>query len=348
MVSSPPTAAMQVLRAPREAVRRTHCSSLYHVKLYWQFCGCWRSGAANGGTGTIFVSSNSVVQLIVDGGGTPTTTATPISASSQLPSVQVQGGAQLLLGGGVSVNGNLVIQGNNSVVTLFGTNTVAQNVNLTNGGVLTHLAGASNTVLIVSGNMTIDAASLLDVSGKGFGAGTGPGQGIEVYGGFSYYGSGGGYGGIGGNSGPGNAPGGGAYGSITAPTALGSGGGSGLIQAGGNLGETGGAGGGAIQLAVGGIDSQRCDYRCGSQWGTWVLRRGGGGSGGSLYLTAGTLAGNGIITVNGGSAGCSTAGGGGGGRIAAYYTTSSYTGTFSVLGERSSKRSTWHILPNTH
>ena len=57
-----------------------------------------------------------------------------------------------------------------------------------------------------------------------------------------------------------------------------------------------------------------------------------GGSGGSVYITTGTLSGNGSISVNGG-AGCATIySGGGGGRIAVYYTTDSSTISYQAYG----------------
>jgi len=62
--------------------------------------------------------------------------------------------------------------------------------------------------------------------------------------------------------------------------------------------------------------SARGYYAGGSGGG--VISESGGGSGGSIYVTAGTLAGRGIISANGGNSNRS-GGGGGGGRIAVYY-----------------------------
>ena len=81
----------------------------------------------------------------------------------------------------------------NCTLTING-NHPFNSLQLTNGGVLTHSAGVSNSFLVVSGNMTIDGASRVDVSGKGFASSTGPGAGAAVYSSGAYYGAGGGYG----------------------------------------------------------------------------------------------------------------------------------------------------------
>src|SRR5439155_3946470 len=57
-----------------------------------------------------------------------------------------------------------------------------------------------------------------------------------------------------------------------------------------------------------------------------------GGSGGSLWLTAGTLSGSGVISANGGSGDYPQGGGGGGGRIAVYHGANYFSGSISVYG----------------
>ena len=67
------------------------------------------------------------------------------------------------------------------------------------------------------------------------------------------------------------------------------------------------------------------------QDGEWA--HGGGGSGGSIWVTAGTLEGSGVISTDGGdSGGSAVAGGGGGGRIALYYDTNVFAGSLSAYG----------------
>ncbi|MCK5592250.1 MAG: hypothetical protein KAI72_09880, partial [Candidatus Pacebacteria bacterium] len=153
----------------------------------------------------------------------------------------------------------------------------------------------------------------INVNSKGYQRSAGPGQGIDAA-----WAGGAGYGGDGGSGG--GAAGGSAYGSITAPTDIGSGG--------GDYQGTGGIGGGAVKLTVTGTTTIA---------GTISVNGGnggnasGGGSGGSVYITTGTLAGAGTIIANGG-AGSGTSGGGGGGRIAVHYTTDSSSVAYQAHG----------------
>ncbi|MCP5525822.1 MAG: cadherin-like domain-containing protein [Verrucomicrobiales bacterium] len=163
--------------------------------------------------------------------------------------------------------------------------------------------------LEVRGNLHIIDGGRIDVSGRGYAAGTGPGTpNVAVR-----NSSGGSYGGVGGvgRSTSVLAP---IYGSITEPTDLGSGGGQQVIGA--EVG-WGGPGGGAVRLTVGGVllvegvlaaDGQSPGF-------------GGGGSGGSLWIACDQLSGSGRISADGGTTGADN-GGGGGGRIAIYATCS--------------------------
>ena len=201
-----------------------------------------------------------------------------------------------------------------------------------NGGILTHPKGVSDCDLTITNDLIIDSNSFINLDGKGHGSGSGLGGGSKAPArGGSTGGGGAGYGGKGGN---GNVSGGGTYGSITEPLDLGSGGGR---TYGGTLG---GAGGGLIHLTVGGtltVDgSLTSDGNNGntSGSGTWRMS-GGGGSGGSLYITAGTIAGSGVISANGGRAGhTDLGGGGGGGRIALLYDTMTFSGSLQANSEQ--------------
>jgi len=151
-----------------------------------------------------------------------------------------------------------------------------KSLELINGTILTQ--GTNCLWLDISGDLTVDATSKIDVTGKGYGGSSGPGRG----GNGAFYGAGAGYGGAGGNSSS-QAVGGGVYGSLTGPVDLGSGGGSGNY--------VGGNGGGAVWLTVGGtltvngaLTANGVDGQGGPSGG------GGGASGGSLYLTVGALA----------------------------------------------------------
>ncbi|MCK5474021.1 MAG: hypothetical protein KAI53_01325, partial [Candidatus Aenigmarchaeota archaeon] len=171
-------------------------------------------------------------------------------------------------------------------------------------------------------DLTIEENAAIDVSGKGYSGGNGPG-----------------------------ADGGLTYGNLTDPNDLGSGGGSaaccsgsggsyGGVGGGGGCngacgGPTGGSGGGIIRLNIfGTLTNNGSILANGANGGGGINSAAGGGSGGTVYLYVGTLAGNGSITSNGGNGGSAqtTAGAGGGGRIAIYYTVKTFNGAINAYG----------------
>ncbi|MCK4946014.1 MAG: hypothetical protein KAS59_07115, partial [Alphaproteobacteria bacterium] len=163
------------------------------------------------------------------------------------------------------------------------------------------------------------AGGTINADLKGYQHSTGPGEGIDGNGqcaGGAAYGGDGGVGNVG--------AGGSAYGSITAPTDLGSGGG----DRGGGYSTYGGAGGGAVKLTISGTSTISGVITANGGNGSTYS---GGGSGGSVYITTGILAGAGTIITSGGI-GNSSAGGGGGGRIAVHYTTDSSSVTYQAYG----------------
>ncbi|KKM74580.1 hypothetical protein LCGC14_1398890, partial [marine sediment metagenome] len=119
---------------------------------------------------------------------------------------------------GDASEGDLVIDGN--TVTLDGTHNF-NSIKIINGGVLTHTANSGGLILKVQNDLDIDATSKIDVSGKGYSGGAGPGSGVSD---INWGNGGGGYGsnGGGGSSGVG---GGQTYGDEKAPTYMGSSGG---------------------------------------------------------------------------------------------------------------------------
>ncbi len=170
------------------------------------------------------------------------------------------------------------------------------NVVIESDGVLSHSANGSSEAyaltLTLSGDLTVKAGGAIDLLGKGYYKGMGPGGMSGDYHAGSYGGRG--YGG-----GP-------CYGSILNPDHLGSGGGA-------------NPGGGKARLTVAGtttveigakISANGLDYNA--------------GSGGTIHLTTDTLAGAGIIEANGGSANNPRVSGGGG-RVAVYLTGSGQT-----------------------
>ena len=319
----------------------------------------WQRGAA----GTVYLkgASEPLAQIVLDAGGGAVGALTTLSNLPELPSLTVVGGANILLAdltnivGGLAVTNssvnlllplrvggdatlsnstvvladstlftaNLILAGD-GLLELNGANTVGRDLRVMDGAVLSHSARQTNGLMIsVLGGVTIGASGCVDVSGKGFGPGGGPGAGTNGPG------SGGGGGGFGGTGGRGDQGAGGvAYGTLTAPVDLGSGGGNGY-----NCG--GGTGGGSIQIAVAGtlrVDGSILSHGTGGA--AFYSYGGGGGAGGSIFLRAGDLAGAGLIAANGGAGGGTTGGGGAGGRISVSSKKRSFTGGWCAYAGR--------------
>ncbi len=200
--------------------------------------------------------------------------------------------------------------------TVFGDMTIS-------GGTWTHLGNSNLETykldLTVNSNLIIDSNGTINVNGCGYtgavwGNGYGPGASGSQ--------NGGSYGGVGAFS---TVPGGATYGSIIAPTNLGSGGN-------GTPDRGAGGGGAAILRVIGVITNNGSITSCGN--GDWSY---GVGSGGSIFITAGGLMGStsGVISANGG--GGLQAWGGGGGRVAVIVTNADanfngYAGTMTANG----------------
>ena len=186
------------------------------------------------------------------------------------------------------------------------------NVELLNGAVLTHSATTDSVEYgmdIDLWTLSIDAASSLEVSGKGYpGGGGGYYESGRTLGNTSgsTAGAGGSYGGLGSRYDASRIPNP-VYGvDLTNPVDLGSGGGGWYYV-------SGGAGGGRLQLSALNIvgDGEILAYGAdGAGAGA------GAGSGGTLNIRTNTLSGNAGILANGGAGGGV---GGGGGRIAIRY-----------------------------
>jgi hypothetical protein len=195
--------------------------------------------------------------------------------------------------------------------------------NVTVNGVLTHTENTTaetyKTILTVSGDFTVPSTGAVNLDGKGYTAGYGPGKGISGNGA-----SGAGYGGEGGICVNLGTAGGGAYGSLSDPVNIGSGGG---LDEGGPLN-----GGGAIKLTVSGTTTINGTFSANGKVTTASgTNDAGGGSGGSINIITNVLAGNSIVRANG-SNGYRYGGAGGGGRIAVVYTTDNSTLTYEAFG----------------
>jgi len=198
---------------------------------------------------------------------------------------------------------------------------------ITDSGKVTHSVNAdvqaATLFLTVNGAVTIDVNCSIDVSGRGFSSSHGPGAGKDWF-----YASGAGYGGRGGRS-SNRVVGGEPYGSIIAPSDMGSGGGRDD-----DANASGGAGGGLIHLEAGGTLTINGAIRANGLNGS--ANESGGGAGGGIWIVAGLITGNGVISANGGNgSNVNVSGGGGGGRIALYYNSAAnytYVGTLTAFG----------------
>lgn len=192
--------------------------------------------------------------------------------------------------------GSFTMSGGTLIFSNWNTVLSATNVTIQNGATVTHFtnsAVSTNTdgqwvpdarVFIVCTNMTIEMGGKIDVTGRGFMAGKGPGYGV-------------GYGGAA-HSGPGcrsfnsflTNP---AYNDPAAPEKPGSGGGTASANS--------RAGGGAVRLIVG--DQLVLNGSILADGVHSGGTHGGGGSGGAVWITCRTIAGatNGLISVNGGN-----------------------------------------------
>jgi autotransporter-associated beta strand protein len=192
------------------------------------------------------------------------------------------------------------------------------------GGTVTHLANtglstASDCLrLTIGGNLTIGTNGQINVDGKGYAAGRGPGAAATS----GQRSCGPSHGGLGGHGYYSVKPPA-TYGSFVEPLTLGSGG-----QA---------AGGGSVSLTVGGTTS--LDGLITAK-GALASGRSPGTAGGSIFLTSGSLTGNGqlIASGRGNTDGTDSSGAGGGGRVAVTLTASSTFGNvrMSAPGVRDS------------
>lgn len=222
--------------------------------------------------------------------------------------------------------GNLVLQTGAQLTVYGGTRTASidmgGNITLQTGVVIT-----GNLSLLEGTNIDVQTGAQITADGMGnighwnlVGEGSGPGA----------AGNGGGGGGHGGAGGTVGGAGGTTYGSATNPTAWGS--------SGGGYTTAGGVAGGALRISAstsitinGNITSDGLTSP-NTTAGGCCKATGGGGAGGSIWISAPTVTGNGVIYARGGSSGVNhtRGGGGGGGRIAGY--TAGFTGTVSAAG----------------
>ncbi len=259
-----------------------------------------------------------------------TAAAVTLGAATEIAQLTLGGGAgaaSLAATAALTVSGTVDVR-TNGTLSLNAPSAVGNALFVRNGGVVTHKANASTEAykidLAVGGNATVEAGGRIDVKAKGYAGGDGPGC-SKSNAGSSH----------GGRASNGNAPDSvkPCYGSIIAPTALGSGATAGY------------AGGGAVKLFVSGdlrIDGAvDADAQGGRDWYS--------GSGGSVYVSTRRLLGSGVLRADGGYV---TSGHpGGGGRIALYQTAatdlSAFTGRIQAYGGYIYTGSTTTYIPRS-
>jgi len=210
--------------------------------------------------------------------------------------VTLTGGAYLETAGPLqAAAGTLTVASSSLVATTI----TAATLSLTQNAVLTTFAATSSQVnkldLTVTGQITVDSTSKIDVTGKGYSAGRTSGN-TTV--GAAIGRAGGSYGGLGvvrGSSAPTNA----VYGDYADPEDWGSGGGD-------------VSGGGLVRLHAGSLILEGQLLADGTS-GSLANTDTGAGSGGGIYVGVGVLRGAGLIRAAGGASSP-----GGGGRVAVY------------------------------
>ena len=244
----------------------------------------WVGGVVPGGSDDAYVA---------------TTNPVVIGAPALLGSLSVGAGASVIVNAALAVSNSVTVE-TGGTLAWNAPGTVGGNLVVLDGGRLTHdVNGQTETIkldLAIAGDGYVAAGGAIDVSAKGYVDYYGPGTHNDG----KKYNSSSSHGGRGNTGNSGEIP---CYGSIFCPTNLGSGG--------GYISTPASHGGGAVRLAFGGtlfLDG--------------AVKADGGDSnaqhypptGGSIFVTADSLAGSGLLSACGG--GASVGAYSGGGRIA--------------------------------
>ncbi|MFO1477325.1 MAG: Ig-like domain-containing protein [Verrucomicrobiota bacterium] len=277
------------------------------------FAGSWSAfggaGTNAGGAGVVYIQSGtSGGDAWIDNNGRSGSISS-VPSSPAISTLTIRNAGIGVCSGSSYTVSNLVI-GSNGVLTLA--EPVAASFNLS-----------------VRSNLVVQSGGAIVFDGKGYGPGQGQGAGRKYYYAPSWFPcSGAGHGGYGAASITNSALGGMVYDTPSAPLYAGSGGGTYSSTV------IGGYGGGAIRLNVSRlaqIDGRiSANGLAGSAVGSAI--GGGGGSGGSVWLSAQTVAGTGMLSANGGNGFDSVSGGGGGGMVSVLCTTNQFVGNMTAYG----------------
>ncbi len=298
-------------------------------------------GGPNGGAGTIFIKgpAHTYGELAVDN-----SERSAVEGSTPLPAAAIAF-EKLTVSGSARVRtealtwvGSLALDGAWLTLDCSGQRLTLGTLFLTNGANLTHPDTTTATThlidVTVTGDMTVDAASTINVAARGYLGGWRSGNSSDygrTSGNVTTNGSreadGGSHGGFGGDGSSG--PTGLSYGDLTDPVEPGGGGGAWTSN------HPSGNGGGLVRLVVEGTFTH--DGSIIADGGSPPAGNlAGGGAGGGISIQAGALTGTGNISSVGGTGGtycCGyTEGGGGGGRIALHYDSSTFVGAVSAHG----------------
>ncbi len=242
-----------------------------------------------GGNGTVFIKrpGQEYGDLVVDGLGYATSfDKTFLDGGYIYDNVILRNSARVLADEGVVITGRLLVTGDS---------------------VLSHSNGNEAGLVIEASVVQVDEGSSIDVTGRGYGGGTGhdeSGRTLNTAYGSSHH-AGGSYGGIG--AGYNFAGAGLGYGDPREPDELGSGGGADGYT-------DGGRGGGRVTILA--TDALVVNGAIRADGGESAGGSAGDGSGGAIWITTHRLAGAGRIGADGGGNESGTAGGGG--RVAIY------------------------------
>jgi hypothetical protein len=247
----------------------------------------------DGADGTVFLLAEGEAngELVINGNGASSSfTDLLIPPGQVFDSITLQNGARVIAQGVIEVSGTLRLAG---------------------GSTLTHPSGSEAGLSIRVGDLVVESASAIDVTGRGYPGGDGSGFGSsgQTLGAIAgaAAGTGGSHGGAGGVfAGNGGALSNALYGDPKRPDRLGAGGGS--------WGGPGAAGGGRIHIVA-----ARSVMVNGSIRANGALSQGsasGEGAGGSIWIETSRLGGSGRVSADGGTTGGGNHVGGGGGRVA--------------------------------
>lgn len=223
---------------------------------------------------------------------------------------------------------NLTIQSGGQLYFDRSSTYTLNDLTMLSGSLMSHtsnsIAQTKTVDLNITNNFDLQSGAVIDVTGRGYAAGQGPGR-AQTSGG-TKAGGGASHGALGGQAGA-TSSAGLTYGLSGTPNTIGSGGANGTGAC------LGSSGGGYAKINAVNFNFDGNILANGAAVVGGACQSGGGGSGGGVYVIAGTLTGTtGMIAANGGSApvGATNGGGGGGGLVKVEASTNSFAGDFST------------------